>query len=124
MARPRPAPPVELDMVVDYSHLVKRYKRCKRGYLDTACGVFLSGKNAPGERKAFVLLGNIYADQKAFFGPHVPEARLIEQVIATAVHEVLHGFILSGHRNQRVREAREHRAMARLLHHVGQDPWW
>ena len=116
-----------MDLVVDHQRIARRYPKCRGAYLDSATGIFLTGKDARpdrGKRLAFILLDQIYATKKETFGSSVPEDVLVADVVATIVHEVLHGFIRSGTRSRKRRDTREHRAMARLLLGVGLDPSW
>lgn len=121
---PRSPLAVEVHWVVDPTTVRPKFPKARHMFKDTV-GLFLNGREAPGKRIAFVFLGPIYNDAKAVFGPKVPEEYLMKQVIDTNVHEVLHGFIVSGaHRSYKRWDRRVHFAMARLMWWTGMDPSW
>lgn len=70
------------------------------------------------ENAAYVFLAPTRGLAERYFGKDPPECVLSQLVVDTIVHESLHSLIRSRGPNA---DARAHRAMVRLLHHMGMD---
>jgi hypothetical protein len=73
-----------------------------------------AGEYFVGSGFALIHLAHIRKAVEKFTGPPAPEHLLIRYLNDTIVHETLHSLIQSGG-SRRIRNKREHRAMARML---------